>query len=195
MKETVHIVEVQPDSVLAEDVLTDSGLLLVKKGTLLTGTLLEKLRYLGVGEVALQNAPAEKPPASEAGPKAGMRMVKRVMVVDDLPLNRRLISNILQQSFPEAEVIEASDGLSAVDMYAYVKPDLVFMDIVMPAMDGITAIRKMKETDPQANVIVCSTQGESKMVLAAIHSGAKDFIVKPYSRSRVMQAVERVMGV
>ena len=68
------------------------------------------------------------------------------------------------------------------------------MDITMPDMDGIEALKKIKEMDPSANVIMCSAMGQQAMVIEAIQSGAKDFIVKPFQAERVLEAVKKVIG-
>ena len=89
---------------------------------------------------------------------------------------------------------EAADGLQAVEKYNETKPDLVMMDITMPEMDGIQALKKIKETDPSATVIMCSAMGQQNMVIEAIQSGAKDFIVKPFQPDRVIEAIKKVIG-
>ena len=78
--------------------------------------------------------------------------------------------------------------------YPDAKPDLVLMDITMPDMDGIQALKKIKEIDPNANIIMCSAMGQQAMVIEAIQSGAKDFIVKPFQAERVLEAVKKVVG-
>ena len=82
----------------------------------------------------------------------------------------------------------------AVDKYNEAKPDLVLMDITMPEMDGIQALKAIKANDPNAQVIMCSAMGQQAMVIEAIQSGAKDFIVKPFQAERVLEAVKKVVG-
>ena len=89
---------------------------------------------------------------------------------------------------------EAENGAKAVEKYAELKPDLVLMDITMPEMDGIQALKKIKEADPSATVIMCSAMGQQAMVIESIQSGAKDFIVKPFQADRVLEAVRKVVG-
>ena len=81
-----------------------------------------------------------------------------------------------------------------MEKYNETKPDLVLMDITMPEMDGIQALKKIKEMDPGASVIMCSAMGQQAMVIEAIQSGAKDFIVKPFQAERVLEAVKKVVG-
>ena len=81
-----------------------------------------------------------------------------------------------------------------MEKYPDAKPDLVLMDITMPDMDGIQALKKIKEIDPAANIIMCSAMGQQAMVIEAIQSGAKDFIVKPFQAERVLEAVKKVVG-
>ena len=89
---------------------------------------------------------------------------------------------------------EAENGLKAIEKYNELKPDLVLMDITMPEMDGIEALKKIKEADPNATIIMCSAMGQQAMVIEAIQSGAKDFIVKPFQPERVLEAVKKVVG-
>ena len=89
---------------------------------------------------------------------------------------------------------EAENGAMAVDKYNETKPDLVLMDITMPEMDGIQALKKIKENDPSASVIMCSAMGQQAMVIESIQSGARDFIVKPFQADRVLEAVQKVLG-
>ena len=74
------------------------------------------------------------------------------------------------------------------------KPDLVLMDITMPEMDGIQALKNIKASDAGAQVIMCSAMGQQAMVIEAIQAGAKDFIVKPFQADRVLEAVKKVVG-
>ena len=89
---------------------------------------------------------------------------------------------------------EAENGLKAIEKYNELKPDLVVMDITMPEMNGIEALKKIKSTDPSANVIMCSAMGQQAMVIEAIQSGAKDFIVKPFNPDRVIEAIKKVIS-
>ena len=81
-----------------------------------------------------------------------------------------------------------------MEKYAELKPDLVFMDITMPEMDGIEALKKIKAADANASIIMCSAMGQQAMVIESIQSGAKDFIVKPFQADRVLEAVQKVVG-
>jgi len=89
---------------------------------------------------------------------------------------------------------EAENGAKAVEKYAELKPDLVLMDITMPEMDGIEALKKIKAADANASIIMCSAMGQQAMVIESIQSGAKDFIVKPFQADRVLEAVQKVVG-
>ncbi|MCL6548372.1 MAG: response regulator [Alicyclobacillus sp.] len=88
---------------------------------------------------------------------------------------------------------EAADGAEAVQLYRELKPDLVIMDITMPDMDGVEALRQIRSADPEARVVMCSAMGQQSMVVDAIQAGAKDFVVKPFQAERVVQAVERAL--
>jgi two-component system chemotaxis response regulator CheY len=115
------------------------------------------------------------------------------MVCDDAAFMRMMIKDILVKNGYEIAA-EAENGLKAVEQYPDAKPDLVLMDITMPEVDGIEAVRRIKALDPNANVIMCSAMGQQAMVIEAIQAGAKDFIVKPFQADRVLEAVRKVIG-
>lgn len=120
-------------------------------------------------------------------------MSHTVLVCDDAIFMRTMISDILQQSGFEV-VGEAETGVAAVAQYRKLKPDLVTMDIVMPEMGGIDAVREITKFDPNARILMCSAMGQQALVVEAIQAGAKDFVVKPFQPSRVLEAVQRVLG-
>ena len=119
----------------------------------------------------------------------------KVLVVDDALFMRKMLSDILKKEGFEV-VGESDNGKDAVEKYKEVKPDLVTMDIVMPKMeeiDGIAAVREIIKIDPQAKIIMVSAMGQHALVVEAIQAGAKDFIVKPFQPSRVVEAIRRVL--
>ena len=118
---------------------------------------------------------------------------KRVLVVDDAIFMRTMISDILKQAGYEI-VGEASTGVEAVAKYKETKPDIVTMDIVMPDMGGIDAVREIMKQDPSARILMCSAMGQQGLVVEAIQAGARDFVVKPFQPSRVLEAVQRVLS-
>ena len=120
-------------------------------------------------------------------------MAKNILICDDAAFMRMMIKDILTKNGYNV-VGEAENGLKAVERFNETKPDLVLMDITMPEMDGIQALKKIKEMDPSANIIMCSAMGQQAMVIEAIQSGAKDFIVKPFQADRVLEAVKKVVG-
>ena len=120
-------------------------------------------------------------------------MAKNILICDDAAFMRMMIKDILTKNGYEIAG-EAENGQKAVEKYNETKPDLVLMDITMPEMDGIQALKKIKEIDPNANIIMCSAMGQQAMVIEAIQSGAKDFIVKPFQAERVLEAVKKVVG-
>jgi len=123
-------------------------------------------------------------------------VMARVLVVDDALFMRKMLSDILKKEGFEV-VGESDNGKDAVDKYKELKPDLVTMDIVMPKMeeiDGIAAVREIVKLDPQAKIIMVSAMGQHALVVEAIQAGAKDFIVKPFQPSRVVEAIRRVLG-
>lgn len=120
-------------------------------------------------------------------------MGKRILIVDDAAFMRMMIKDILTKNGYEV-VGEAENGLVAVNLYKELKPDLVTMDITMPEMDGISAVKAIKQLDPGAKIIMCSAMGQQMMVMEAIQAGARDFIVKPFQQERVLQAVKKALG-
>ena len=120
-------------------------------------------------------------------------MAKNILICDDAAFMRMMIKDILTKNGYNVAG-EAENGLKAVEKYNETKPDLVMMDITMPEMDGIQALKKIKEIDPGATVIMCSAMGQQAMVIEAIQSGAKDFIVKPFQADRVLEAIQKVVG-
>ena len=120
-------------------------------------------------------------------------MSHTVLVCDDAIFMRTMIADILTQAGFEV-IGEAESGVQAVEKYRQLKPDLVTMDIVMPDMGGIDAVREICKTDPDAKVLMCSAMGQQALVVEAIQAGAKDFVVKPFQPSRVLEAVQRILG-
>ena len=120
-------------------------------------------------------------------------MAKNILICDDAAFMRMMIKDILTKNGYNVAG-EAENGLKAVEKYSETKPDLVLMDITMPEMDGIQALKKIKETDASAHVIMCSAMGQQAMVIESIQSGARDFIVKPFNQDRVLEAVKKAVG-
>ncbi|AWZ48156.1 response regulator [Hathewaya limosa] len=120
-------------------------------------------------------------------------MSTRVLIVDDATFMRMMIKDILEKNSFEV-VGEADNGLKAVELYKAEKPDVVTMDITMPDMDGIEAVKEIRKINPNAKIIMCSAMGQQTMVMDAIKAGAKDFIVKPFQADRVIEAIKKVVG-
>ena len=120
-------------------------------------------------------------------------MAKNILICDDAAFMRMMIKDILTKNGYNI-VGEAENGAKAVEKYAELKPDLVLMDITMPEMDGIEALKKIKAADANASIIMCSAMGQQALVIESIQSGAKDFIVKPFQADRVLEAVQKVVG-
>ena len=120
-------------------------------------------------------------------------MAKNILICDDAAFMRMMIKDILSKNGYNVAG-EAENGLKAVEKYKEVSPDLVLMDITMPEMDGIQALKEIKKLDAGARVIMCSAMGQQAMVIESIQAGAKDFIVKPFQADRVIEAVKKVVG-
>ena len=115
-----------------------------------------------------------------------------VMICDDSMLVRKKLRELLEEL--GYSVCEAVNGVQAVEVYREIKPSAVLMDIVMPQMDGLTALRTIKEIDSNAYVVMVSSAGTSSKLLEALKSGASDFIQKPYSTAQIAKALEAVKG-
>ncbi len=120
-------------------------------------------------------------------------MANRILVVDDAAFMRMMIRDILSKNGYEV-VGEAQDGAQAIEKFKELHPDLITMDITMPEMDGITALKEIRKLDTNAKVIMCSAMGQQAMVIDAIQAGAKDFIVKPFQADRVIEAIKKTLG-
>lgn len=119
-------------------------------------------------------------------------MDKKIMLVDDAAFMRMMIKDTLSKN-GYTNIVEANNGQVAVTNYDTEKPDLVIMDITMPVMDGLEALRQIRTKDPNAKVIMCSAMGQEAMVVDALKQGAKDFIVKPFKADRIMKAVKSIL--
>ncbi|MBS1717006.1 MAG: response regulator [Armatimonadetes bacterium] len=120
-------------------------------------------------------------------------MAKRILITDDALFMRVTLKNILVQNGYEI-VGEACNGAEAIQMYKSLKPDLVTMDITMPELDGLSALKEIRSIDPAANVVMCTAMGQSKMVAEALGSGAKDFIIKPFQAETVVEAIGKALA-
>ncbi len=120
-------------------------------------------------------------------------MSNRILVVDDAAFMRMMIKDILVKNGYQV-VGEAADGMQAIEKFKELRPDLVTMDITMPEMDGIQALKEIRKIDPNAKIIMCSAMGQQAMVIDAIQAGAKDFIVKPFQADRVIEAIKKTLG-
>ena len=120
-------------------------------------------------------------------------MAKNILIVDDAAFMRMMLKDILTKNGYNV-IGEAENGKVALSKYTELKPDLVTLDITMPDMDGLTALKELKKIDTNANIVMCSAMGQQAMVIEAIQGGAKDFIVKPFQPDRVLEAIRKVVG-
>lgn len=117
----------------------------------------------------------------------------RVLVVDDAAFMRMMLTNMLTKGGHEV-IGQAENGKQAVELYSSLLPDLVTMDITMPEMDGLEALKLIMGKDANAKIVMCSAMGQQAMVLDAVKSGAKDFIVKPFEETKILETVNKVVG-
>ena len=116
----------------------------------------------------------------------------KILVVDDAAFVRTKNTRLLSEN--GYQVDEAADGIEAVAKYLDWRPDLVLMDVTMPRMDGIAAVKQIRQHDSTAIVIMCTALGQQSMVLEAIKAGARDFIVKPFHPDRLLEAIRKQLG-
>ncbi|MCI8476763.1 MAG: response regulator [Oscillospiraceae bacterium] len=120
-------------------------------------------------------------------------MAKKILLVDDAAFMRKMIKDTLSKN-GYTDLYEAVDGADAVEKFGEINPDLVIMDITMPNMDGLEALKAIRGKNKDANVVMCSAMGQESMVMDAVRSGAKDFIVKPFKADRVLKTVNSILG-
>ena len=121
-------------------------------------------------------------------------MAVNVMIVDDLAFIKIVLRDVLEKAGFRV-VGEASNGDEAIRVYLDKRPDVVLMDITMPGMDGLTALKKIREHDPKARIIICSALGQQRLIVQAIQLGAKDFIVKPFQPQRIVSALKKALDI
>jgi len=117
---------------------------------------------------------------------------KTVLVVDDAVVMRMMIKNILVKN--GYEVVEAESGYEAVQKYKATRPDVVTMDMVMPEMDGIAALKQIIADDPEAKIIMCTSMGQQPLVVEAVQAGAKSFVMKPFQPPKILETIEKVLA-
>jgi len=120
-------------------------------------------------------------------------MPRTVLICDDALFMRTMLAEIMEQAGFEVAG-QAATGAEAVELYRRLRPDLVTMDIIMPDMGGIEAVKSIIREFPDANIVMCSAMGQQALVIEAIQAGARDFVVKPFQPARVLEAVRRVLG-
>lgn len=116
----------------------------------------------------------------------------KILIVDDAAFMRMMLKDILTKGGHDV-IGEAENGLVAIQKYQELKPDIVTMDITMPEMEGVEAVKRIREKDANAKIVMCSAMGQQGMVVQAIQAGAKDFIVKPFQGDRVLDAIRRAI--
>ena len=116
----------------------------------------------------------------------------KILIVDDAEFLRVRLTKMLDTD--GFQVFQAENGVKAVDLYKEIHPDVVLMDVTMPEMDGLTALKTIVGFDPKAKVIMLTALGQESVVLEAVKSGARDFIVKPFEHDRVMKAIGKLLG-
>ncbi len=120
-------------------------------------------------------------------------MANGILIVDDAAFMRMMIKDVLTKN-GYTVLGEAENGQKAIEKYKELDPELVIMDITMPEVDGIQAVKEIKKDDANAKIVMCSAMGQQAMVIEAIQAGAKDFIVKPFQADRILEAVKKVIG-
>lgn len=115
-----------------------------------------------------------------------------ILLADDIAFIKLVQKEVLEKAGYEI-VAEAADGVEAIEKYQKFKPDVVIMDITMPKMDGINAIKAILKIDPNARIIVCSALGQQQLIVEAIKAGAKDFIIKPFDPQRLLQGIQKAL--
>lgn len=115
-----------------------------------------------------------------------------IIVVDDSLFMRQILKELIT-GMGHVIIGEAEDGYEAVLKYSELRPDMITMDINMPKMSGVTALKEILKIDPEAKVLICSALGQQSMITESIRAGAKDFVVKPIQDERVMEAIKKIL--
>jgi two-component system chemotaxis response regulator CheY len=115
-----------------------------------------------------------------------------ILLVDDAAFMRTRCAKLLRDS--GFEVVEAENGVEAVRTYISIRPDAVLMDVIMPEMDGLAALKEIRRLDPSARVTMVTAMGQEDMVLDALKSGAKNYLLKPFQPDRIIEAVRKMLG-
>jgi two-component system, chemotaxis family, chemotaxis protein CheY len=116
----------------------------------------------------------------------------KILVVDDAKFSRERVTKMLHAD--SYEVLEAGNGVEAIETYKTCGADVVLMDVTMPEMDGLTALKHIRAFDPQARVVMLTTLGQESIALEAVRSGAVDFVIKPIDRDRVLIAIKKILA-
>jgi two-component system chemotaxis response regulator CheY len=119
-------------------------------------------------------------------------MKAKILIAEDSAYMRTILKDVLLRNGYDV-VGEAENGKEAVALYGKLRPDIVTMDITMPEMDGIEALKAIKETYPSARIVMVSAMGQQNLVIEAIRLGAADFFIKPLQSERVVEALDRAM--
>jgi len=119
-------------------------------------------------------------------------MMAKILVTDDAAFMRMQLKDILTKLGHEV-IGEAENGLDAIEQYKKLAPEIITMDITMPEMDGIEAVKEIRKINPDVKIIMCSAMGQQGMVVEAIQAGAEDFIVKPFTPERIKEALEKII--
>lgn len=117
-------------------------------------------------------------------------MSKTILVVDDAAFMRLMVSDIVKKG-GYTVIGEAENGQKAIEKYKKLRPDIVMMDITMPDMNGIAAVKEIKKIDANAKIIICSAMGQQETVTKAIQAGAINFIVKPFIKEKILEVIEQ----
>jgi two-component system chemotaxis response regulator CheY len=118
-------------------------------------------------------------------------VASRILIVDDASFMRMMLRNILS-SHGYQIVGEAENGFKALEAYPQLKPDIVLIDLIMPEMGGIEAVKRIVALDAHAKIIICSAMGQQALVVEAMQAGARDFIIKPFQPTSVIEAVQKL---
>ena len=125
--------------------------------------------------------------------KDGRDIMAKVLVVDDAAFMCLTIKQMLERN-GHTMIGQASTGVEAIQKFTELRPELILMDITMPEMNGVEALERIKEIDPNAKIIICSAMAQKDYIARSIELGVEDFIVKPFQPDRVLEAVKKVVG-
>lgn len=118
----------------------------------------------------------------------------KVLIADDAKIMRNILKKTIAEKYADFQIIEARDGQDAVDLYIKERPNLVTMDITMEQKNGLDAAKEILQMDKQAKIVMITSLGQEKLLSECVLAGVRDYIVKPFSKERILSSISNILG-